>query len=539
MELITAKTLWKDYDPRNIPLDETVLFTEYNEKYSVKHVYFNGEATGDGCTRIYARVYVPASIPSGAAVVLMNDIETPFDTTYTEMLLECGYTVLVPDYAGKRTEGRFTIYPRSLNRADYFTETSGFYSLPDNPKVSCWYVYASVMLRGYVYLENMPSVDKSRICFMGVRRGAIQVYKAAYVMKEAACAVALFNSSYIEGLDTDSDDAMVYNTCLAPSAYAPLVSVPFYIVESSNNRENSLFYTDDLYRAASDSVRFYVAEHSDNTLNKIQRDSIVSFLNSRCFSCAPLPAPPVVTAKNSDRALYYEVKISDCQDAEAVKLYYFYGTEKGEYRNWSRLNLERVSENEYIAKADVYLLKAETSAYVTVKYKNGLLLSGGIETKTPYLMGVAAKEIVKSRLVYDTEMGVDDWLITENINTSGEISLKEGSLGVTGVTSSVNSLTTLKIGDVHTCGERDSLLQMLIYSARMQTLMIKVTCHTESGYKTYFASKKTDSFDEWSKITLSVDDFKSPDGPMDGWDNAVSFTVRSEDTLLINSLLWI
>ena len=114
MELITAKTLWKDYDPRNIPLDETVLITEYNEKYSVKHVYFNGEATGDGCTRIYARVYVPASIPSGAAVVLMNDIETPFDTTYTEMLLDCGYTVLVPDYAGKRTEGRFTIYPRSL-----------------------------------------------------------------------------------------------------------------------------------------------------------------------------------------------------------------------------------------------------------------------------------------------------------------------------------------------------------------------------------------------------------------------------------------
>ena len=57
MELITAKTLWKDYDPRNIPLDETVLITEYNEKYSVKHVYFNGEATGDGCTRIYARVH--------------------------------------------------------------------------------------------------------------------------------------------------------------------------------------------------------------------------------------------------------------------------------------------------------------------------------------------------------------------------------------------------------------------------------------------------------------------------------------------------
>ena len=106
MELITAQTLWKDYNPRNIPLSETVLSTEYTDKYSVKHVYFNGEATGDGCTRIYARLYSPASIPTGASAVLMNDIETPFDPTYIDMLIDCGYTVLALDYAGKRDEGR-------------------------------------------------------------------------------------------------------------------------------------------------------------------------------------------------------------------------------------------------------------------------------------------------------------------------------------------------------------------------------------------------------------------------------------------------
>ena len=126
MELITAQTLWKDYDPRSLPLGETVLFTENLERYTVKHVYFNGEATGDGCTRIYARLYTPASIPSGASVVLMNDIETPFDPTYINILTDCGYTVIVPDYAGKRDgKGLFTIYPESLKRANYYTEESG------------------------------------------------------------------------------------------------------------------------------------------------------------------------------------------------------------------------------------------------------------------------------------------------------------------------------------------------------------------------------------------------------------------------------
>ncbi|MFR5061402.1 MAG: hypothetical protein ACLTEK_00150 [Christensenellales bacterium] len=538
MELITAQTLWKDYNPRNIPLSETVLSTEYTDKYSVKHVYFNGEATGDGCTRIYARLYSPASIPTGASAVLMNDIETPFDPTYIDMLIDCGYTVLALDYAGKRDEGRFTIYPESLKRANYFTPDSGFYKLPSNPKLSCWYVYASVMLRGFIYLENQPGLDKNRICFFGVKRGAFQVYKAAYLMPEAACAAALFNSAYVPELDVNSDEAMVYNTCLSNATYAPLIKIPTYIIESSNNHENSLFKINSIYLNSSQSCRFYIAEHSDNSLNADQRKSLISFLNNMCFAHSELPKPPVLEAKNSDKALYYESKFFDAQELAGVNLYYSYGAAEGAYRNWSRLNLQRVSEDEYIVKADVYLLKDEVSAYVTAAYKNGFIISSEIVTKTPMLMGVAAKEIVKSRLVYDTEMGTDDWLITL-ADASGEIYIAEGGNGISGVTSSVNSITTLKIGDVHTCGERDSLLQLLVYSKRMQSLTVLVTCRTESGYVTYTASMSPQNYEEWSKITLSADEFKSPEGPMQGWNNAVSITVNSESELLINSLLWI
>lgn len=539
MEIITAQTLWKDYNPRNIPLGETVLNTEYTETYSVKHVYFNGEATGDGCTRIYARLYSPAAIPSGASVVLMNDIETPFDLTYIELLLGCGYTVLALDYAGKREGGRFTIYPETLKRANFFTADSGFYTLPSNPRLSCWYVYASVMLRGFVYLENQPDLDGNRICFFGVRRGAIQVYKAAYLMPEAACAVALFNSSVVEGLDLSSDDAMVYNACLASTTYAPLVKVPLYILESSNNHECSLFHTNALYKFASEQCRLYIADHSDNTLGSNHIKSLVSFINGLCFSHNSLPLRPELNARNSDRALYYEVRIFDPSELDSVKLYYSYGSAEGAYRNWSRLNLERVSEDEYIAKADVYLLKDETSAFVTAVYRNGLALSSEIVTKTPYLMGVAAKEIVKSRLVYDTDMGTDDWMITRGNGVSGEITVTEGANGIEGVTSSVNSITTLKIGDVHTCGAQDSLLQLLVYSRSMQTITIDVTCRTENGYAVFTAKKRPDTFGEWSKITLSADEFKSTEGPMVGWNNAVSITLDSEDELLINSLLWI
>lgn len=541
MELITAQTLWKDYDSRSLPLGETVLSVENLSRYTVKHIYFNGEATGDGCTRIYARLYTPASIPSGAAAVLMNDIETPFDATYINLLTDCGYTVLVPDYAGKRDgKGLFTIYPDSLRRANYYTEDSGFYRLPVNPKLSCWYVYATVMARCFTYLEKLKEIDKNRIALFGVRRGGHQVYKAAYLLPEAACAVALYNTSYIpNGPDLNSNDAMVYNACLSNTSYTPVVKVPLYIVESSNNRENSLFKTNDIYKVSSDKVRFMIAEHSDNTLSVEQRKSVIAFMNEKCFKHVVLPKAPELDAKNSDRALYYEVKVDKKDEVDGIRLYYSYGSMEGTYRNWSRLNLERVSEDEYITKADVYVLKDETSAFVSVRYSNGVILSSEIVTRVPYMMGVAAKEIVRSRLVYDVDMGVDDWLISSDCGGDGEISIKEGANGIEGVTSSLNSITTLKIGDVHTCGNRDSLLQLLVYSKEIQPLRIKVTSKTADGYVTYIANKRTESYSEWSKITLSTEEFKSPEGPMSGWNEAVSITIESDGELLINTLLWI
>ena len=72
-----------------------------------------------------------------------------------------------------------------------------------------------------------------------------------------------------------------------------------------------------------------------------------------CFAHSELPKPPVLEAKNSDKALYYESKFFDAQELAGVNLYYSYGAAEGAYRNWSRLNLQRVSEDEYIVKADV------------------------------------------------------------------------------------------------------------------------------------------------------------------------------------------
>ncbi len=538
MELMTAQMLWANRDHRRLPLGETVLKTQVEERYTIKEFYFNGDATTDGVIRIYARLYSPSCIPTGASVVLMNDVDTPFDTTYINLLTDCGFTVLALDYGGRREEGKFTIYPESLEGANYKSEKSDFNSLTTTPKNSCWFTYATIMLRGYYYLESQPNLDSNRICFFGVRRGAFQVYKASYVEPNASCAIALFNSTYIPGLDLGSDEAMVYNSCLANATYVPFIKVPLYIVESSNNNEDSLFPVNSVYLASSEKCNYYIAEQSDNTLSPSQRQSLLTYMNKLCFSHTPLPMQPTLEAVCENRSLYYIASVFD-EDIEKVDLYYTYGFSKGAYRNWFRLPLEKTEEGKYRAKADVYLTKEEASAFVTVKYKSGIQLSSEIVTKTPYMMGVGEGEIIKKRLVYEPEMGVDSWMITKKTDLFGEVSMATGKSGIEGVTSSVNTITTLKIGDVHTSGARDSLLQLLVYSKDKQTVTFEVTTKEEDGYEVYTHEHALPSYGEWCKVTLSASEFKSESGPMESWADAIKFTISSEKTLLINSLLWI
>lgn len=538
MELMTAQMLWSNHDHRRLPLSETVLRTEICERYTIKEVYFNGDATADGVTRVYARLYTPSCIPTGASVVLMNDIDAPFDTTYINLLTDYGFTVLALDYGGQRQEGKFTIYPESLESANYLSEKSDFNAYPENPKTSCWFVYATVMLRGYYYLESQPGLDKSRICFFGVRRGAFQVYKAAFAEPNAACAIALFNSDYLPNLDLTSDSAMLYKSCIANTTYAPFIKVPLYIIESSNNNEDSLFHVNSLYLATADNCSYYIAEQSDNTLNPAQRKSLLAYMNGLCFSHNAMPEQPTIDAVCEDRSLYYKITTFG-EDIASVQLYYTYGFSKGAFRNWFKLPIEKTGDHEYRAKADVYLSKEEASAFVSVKYSSGIVLSSEIVTKTPYLLGVHEGEIIKSRLIYETDMGADDWMITKKSELFGEVYMAEGHNGIEGVTSSINTLTTLKIGDLHTRGGVDNLLQLLVYSKTKQTVTFEATCKEGDGYGTYVHEVHLSSFGEWTKITLAANEFKSENGPMESWANAVKFTATSEDSLLINSMLWI
>ena len=127
MELVTAHQLWSDYDPYALPFNETVLKEEKFDGYTVKQIYFNGEASSNVVARVYARLYTPDRT-NGKAVVLMNSIKDEFDETFVFYLTAMGFSVLVTDYSGKKVNGKYTIYPEQQSYANYNSVKSNFQS---------------------------------------------------------------------------------------------------------------------------------------------------------------------------------------------------------------------------------------------------------------------------------------------------------------------------------------------------------------------------------------------------------------------------
>ena len=202
MELYTTASLWKNYNRKAQPLEVTEVSSMDLPSRTIKYVYFNGDPCADGCPRIFAK-YMINKQSNGCGVVLMNDVNNVFDDTYSDLLIKCGYNVLVIDYAGKTNSELYTIYPFSLEKANYNLFPNTITELPDNPKQSCWYVWATLMMRGITFLEAQPEIEEGKINIFGVRLGAFQVWKAAYLCKDVACGIALFNSGYIKELNLE------------------------------------------------------------------------------------------------------------------------------------------------------------------------------------------------------------------------------------------------------------------------------------------------------------------------------------------------
>ncbi len=539
METMSVSSLWRNYDRKALPLDITILKSAEEENCTIEYVFFNGEATVDGCVRIYGEYYKNKT-PNGASIIVMNDAEMLMDRKHVNLFLSRGYHVLLLDFVGEREEkGYFTVYPTPLKKANYFANRFTLVDTENKLKTTCWYVWTTVMLRGITFLETKSEINPKKINLFGEKLGAFQVWKTAFVEPSICSAIVLNNSGYVS-LPFTEDANFNYQTCFNNFSYAQQTDVPILIQVSTNASDNSIDYMNDLYIGTSNAkCKFSISERSDDQMGYRQWDNIKLFMDYYNFGNGKLPHFPEIKPVQENHELFYEVTVDKTMTIEHIEVFVSQGIDNDAYKNWRSYKPE-LQGDIYKVKVNVPHNRQEMSAFVNVKYQDSLSVSSEIVKNIPFLMGVNSTPIKTSRLLYTSEYGLDEWTSKKGLE-SGEsvLKTKRGYHGIGGVTSLTSSLTTYKLGDPSYSGAGKSILQIMLYSRRNQDLSLCITRRIKESFKNYYFTKTVYAHNDWVKLDLLATDFRSLDGMNEDWANIVCITIDSEEPIIINSMLWI
>lgn len=552
--VLSPKSLWSTYNRTLIPLDVSEIRTFTNEHGTEKFVYFNGEASSHGCTRIYARLLIPIE-KTDKLVIVFPEPAQDIGVTDFSPLLDKGYAVLEVDYAGNSFDRqRFTIYPDMLSFANY--DESTLFSASETPQKTCWYIWTAIALRSLTFAE---SENFRKIAMFGVGIGGAHVFRAAALSSLPVCAVSLFSPGFFM-----SDDPSMLNVSasLDVSGYAPLLKIPFLQICCSNDADSSLDDIVELNEQTGGRSILYISPRNDRGKTDIISSDIFSFLSvyldgEKSFDpdhfhfftkttaekmsigeqSAPTEeiggiAPPLtLTANGAEKKLYYSLQCTE-KLKDAV-IYISHGITNPAYRNWRVLPTEKVGENEYIGYTEVYSADKPIFAFACVTTESGFAFSSPIVKKIPEQLHMTPTTIAKRRLVYDSDMEIDDFF---TLGSAPALTMKTGPFDIGGICSQ-SVICTYKIGDATFSGPSDGVLQLLLFSPVSQK--IKFSVIDGEQFTTYSCEQNVSPETDWTKIMLPASQLKSSDGSLPGWDHAIFLRIDSQEEIIISSLLWV
>ena len=246
--IVSAISLWKKYNLSS-PLNAMEWGVEERDGKIYSHLTYFGHEVEDGRVCIYARFGRPSGEGTCPAILFLPDVEQTVDQELMDYFIDKGYAVLVPDYAGKRTEvdedsPTRTTYPESLDYGNY-AKAKGLYSLEDvETEKTSWIEWTYVALYSVKYLRVRK--DIGNIGIVGVRKGGELAWQTM-LSPDVKCGVpinaagwrsflhvAKFGANVLHDL---SDDTHRYIAAIEAQSYAPYVKCPVLMLCALRDKE--------------------------------------------------------------------------------------------------------------------------------------------------------------------------------------------------------------------------------------------------------------------------------------------------------------
>lgn len=160
--------------------------------------------------------------------------------------------------------------------------------------------------------------------------------------------------------------------------------------------------------------------------------------------------------------------------------------------------------------------------------------------KMPATMGIKQSQLRSSKVIYDGELGVDDWFAMDGDIPCG-VGLSEGAFGIGGVSSQKGGLNTRKIAEQSYAGKSGDLLCISLCSAVKQKvdIILSVSCNDDRAEVEYKYSAEVSPSDNWLKLDLSPQDFISVLGNRKDWRDIFNLKIIGDEKIIVKSVMWV
>lgn len=559
--IVSAVSLWKKLDTTN-PLSESVWGEYENENGVYANVTYYGHRVDDGSVRIYANFARPRGTGKVPAVLLLQDAGKETDLELLEFFVSKGYAVLAPDYCGKMQSDSGntlrTIYPKSLEYANYDLAQGLDDLVGIDAERSCWFEWLYVASYSIEYLKNRP--DISSIGVVGIRIGGEIAWKTM-LSPDVKCGVPVnaigwrsyrATNKFADNVETNmSADKHRYIAGVDSHSYAPFVKCPVLMLCALRDGFFDPDRAYDTYARIGVTDNSAIAYSSDggSCIGPKTLGNIDLFL-SRHLKGQEIYIPSPLNVDLTEEDGKIKITVSGDEEALLTDLVLYYaeaevGT-KSVFRDWHKIckvTDKQVKNGKFEYKVTPHCHGAHAFAYAHAKYLNGFRVASKIVSKK---ISNFSNRTPKSKLLYDGT-GLDSFCVADNKEYSiGGIFLEREALptaekGFADIVGaySVGGIKTYKISSPRYLPDENAFLKFDAYSEQGGVLSVAI----DGDFQEYRCELPISKGGKWKRIVLKAEDFKEEKtgAPLSAFSlgRALSFECLDDTKTLVTNIIWL
>jgi len=524
----------------------------------ISRVYLGGRKVQGGRVKIYGIIAHNVQMAMLPAIIVFSDVKKGIDEDFAVELASKGYYVFAIDFAGKKEDGYYTIYPDSLSYANYDEAKDLLFSVPKSVKETCYYEWGAIGKNVLSFVASQPFV--TRIGAIGIDDGATPLWHVASGEKNLAAAVFVKNAGWAscfgrrkfsgERDPQFSDNMLKFVAGIEPQSYAMTVKCPTLLVATTNSVKYDF---DRVYDTASRiSERVYKAvAYSVGVENVSARgyDDILKFFEGCLFGMENankiFPSEPEIKCEEDGGTVTAEITAGE-QGLKSVSL--FVAEDVAEpslrfYRKVDKFKMNKYGRYVFTYKPNI----GAKSAYIFAEtvYENGFYLNTPVLCKT---FNVKDADVHKAKILFSgiKEKTFANFTPIEketgsSIDFKGEDRIRTavGPMGIKGVTSDIG-IMTFRVNRERNKPTDDSILRFDVYTEKEGEITVEFVTDYIDSPLSYRYTFSVSGGKIWHSVMVEKNKLKTQEGRIiKGYSNLNVIRIYGTGKYLINNVLWI